>query len=215
MAADPEEGDMTGYFVKPPVNSVTVVILAGGKSSRFGSNKALACWSEKGSILDNIIDKVQPLCHAVALSVKNPEDYRDITLEKFSDIMKEKGPMGGLYSALFHSSTEWVMLLACDMPLVEPKILKYMLGIRTWAPVIVPCVHGRFEPLHALYHRSLIPIVKNLLERDKLKMTDLFDLVPKYLVREKEIIQAAGSLKCLANINTPSEFRKLVPLVSG
>jgi molybdopterin-guanine dinucleotide biosynthesis protein A len=215
MSPVSKEGDMTGYFVRPPLNSVTVVILAGGKSSRFGSNKALACWNEKGSILDNIIDKVLPLCPDTALSVKIPEDYPEITLAKFSDIMKEKGPIGGLYSALFHSGTQWVMLLACDMPLVEPKILKYMLGIRTWAPVIVPYVRGRFEPLHALYHRSLFPLVENLLEKDRLKMRELLDLVPKYLVREKEIIRTAGSLKCLANINTLSEFRKLAPSVSA
>lgn len=204
---------MADPTIIPPARSVNAVILAGGKSSRFGSNKALASWNKKGNILDNIIEKARTACGSAALSVRNIQDYPQYKLPKFPDIEKEKGPMGGLYSALFHSTTEWIFLLGCDMPLIEPKLLKYMIEIRTWAPVIIPFCRNRFEPLHAVYHRSLLPIAENLIRRDKLRMRELLDLVPMYVVDEKKIIDIAGSLRCLSNINTLSQFRKILSSV--
>ncbi len=197
--------------IRPPIDSVTIVILAGGKSSRFGSNKALAPWGQQGSILENIVQVAKSACPRVALSVRSPGDYPSIKMTKFPDIVQGKGPLGGLYSAIQGVDTSWIMILACDMPLVQSGFIKYMLEIKTWAPVIVPAVKGRFEPLHAVYHRSLLPLVENLLKRDRLCMRALFDMVPVYAVKEQEMVRAAGSLVCLSNINTMVEFKRLAP----
>ena len=185
-----------------------MVIMAGGKSSRFGGNKALAPWKNNATIIENIIETAQQVSSKVALSVRDSADYPQVRLPRFPDILKDRGPLGGLHSALFHCQTQWVMLLACDMPLVDLQLLRYMVEIETWAPLIIPCWQGRFEPLHAIYHRSLLPLVENLVEKNRLRMRELTDKVPKFLVMEEDIIRITGSLKCLSNVNTPAEFEK-------
>ncbi len=202
---------MTLFSVSSPSDSAAIVILAGGMSSRFGSDKALAPWNDRGSILDNVIEAAYSSCSQVALSVKEASDYPEKKIRKIPDVIKGMGPLGGLYSAFVHLEAQWIMVLACDMPLVEPLLLRHMLGLKTWAPAIVPYCRGRFEPLHAIYHRSLLPLVEYLLENRRLKMRQLLDPLPKYLVSEAEVIKVAGSLECLSNINTLQEFKRLSP----
>ena len=141
--------------------------------------------------------------------MKDVSDYPEVKLPKYPDLFPGKGPMAGLHSALLHATTPRVMLLACDMPLVNPALISYMLKIRTWAPVIIPYCNERFEPLHAIYHGSLLPIIELLIARNRLKMKDILDMVPKFLIRKKTIKDITGSLNCLSNINTLVEFNRL------
>ncbi len=193
-----------------PADSATIVVLAGGESSRFGTNKALVPWNKRGTILDNVIEKALKAYPDVALSVKRAGDYPDKHLKKFPDVVRGKGPLGGLYSAFLQAEADWMMILACDMPLIDSSLLRYMLGIRTWAPVIIPFCRGRFEPLHAIYHRSLLPIVEYLIETERLRMKQLLDLVPKRLVLEDEIEGKSDCLRCFCNINTVSDLEEFI-----
>ncbi len=204
---------MPGLTAIPPGQSITAVILAGGKSTRFGSNKALACWNEKGSLIENVIQKAGKVCGHVALSVRDSKDYPQIHLPKLTDIIKGKGPLSGLHSALCHCRTRWIMLLACDMPLIDRHLLSYMVEINTWAPLIIPYCRGRYEPLHAIYHKSLFPLVEHLIEHNRLRMRELIDIVPRFIIRETDILKTAGSLNCLSNINTLVDFKKASKLL--
>jgi len=192
-----------------PIDSVTIVILAGGMSSRFGSNKALERWQEN-TVIEGIIQKERMACPDLALSVRQPDEFVQIDIPKISDVIKDKGPLGGLYSALAGCKTKWVMLIACDMPLIETRLIKYMLSIPARTQIIIPWMNGRFEPLHAVYNRSLLPLVKVLIQRGRLSMLGLLEIVPFYTVKEREVFNNCKSPRCLENFNTRSEFERLM-----
>ena len=182
-----------------------IVILAGGKSSRFGSNKALAPW--KGStIIETILEKVSKVTNDVAISVGASDPYPEINIKKIFDRHPGLGALGALHACLMDQSHDRVMLIACDMPLIEPTFVKFMTDIETWAPAIVPYANGKYEPLHAIYHRSLLPIVEYLIGAKRLKMTDLLEMIPVRPVKEDETGRLFCFNRIFVNINTKAQY---------
>jgi len=191
-----------------PADSVTIVVLAGGSSRRFGSDKALAYWQDT-TVIEAVIQEAGKACRNIVIAAGEPDNYRWIGIPKISDIVQGKGPIGGLYSALATCKTCWLMLLACDMPLVDSRFIRYMLNIPTRAQIIIPCIRGRFEPLHALYSRSIFPLVRSLIEMDRLSMLNLLDIAPVHVVNEREVLDICGGTQCLENFNTRDELERL------
>ena len=101
--------------------SVTGVILAGGKSSRMGQNKALMPLGDQ-----RLIDRVVAVLHEVfanLLMVTNsPEVYADLDLPIVADIYPDKGSLGGIYSAIYHAPTPYCLVVACDMPFLNAAL---------------------------------------------------------------------------------------------
>ena len=191
-----------------PADSVTIVVLAGGSSRRFGSDKASAYWQDT-TVIEAVIQEAGKACQDIVIAAGEPDNYRWINVPKISDIVQGKGPMGGLYSALEACKTHWIMLLACDMPLVDSRLIRYMMNIPARAQIIIPCVQGRFEPLHALYNRSILPLVRSLIEKGRLSMLNLLDIIPVHVVSEREVLEVCEGKHCLKNFNTRDELKRL------
>ena len=141
---------------QPPDSSRSAAILAGGKSRRFGSNKALAPWFN-GYVIDAVVRAAMGACRKVIIIADEPEPYSYSGLPIFPDVLPGLGPLAGLQSALRHAKAERIFLLGCDMPLLNSELLNLMWEIPTWAPVVIPGTPHGLEPLHAIYHKSLLP----------------------------------------------------------
>jgi len=195
-------------ITKSPNPSRSAAILAGGNSQRFGSNKALAPWFT-GYVIDAVAQAAMGACQKVIIIANEPEPYSYSGLPVFPDILPGLGPLAGLQSALRHAKAERIFLLGCDMPLLNSELLNLMWEIPTWAPVVIPGAPRGLEPLHAIYHKSLLPIVDNRIRAGSLSLQSLLKDIPCHIVSPADILKICPSFKCLTSANTPEELARL------
>ncbi|WP_053075124.1 molybdenum cofactor guanylyltransferase [Ornithinibacillus californiensis] len=162
-------------------HSISGIILAGGKSSRFGSPKAFA---RKDGIpfYQSSIDKCKPFIETITLvtsielvkkfNIPDPDIYVITDKEDIAGL----GPLAGIYSGMEKVDSEWYLISPIDVPFLEGRILKMLLQkIEVGKEVIVPMVNGRVEPLIAVYHRSLKGKIIEQLKRRELAPKQLFE----------------------------------------
>jgi molybdopterin-guanine dinucleotide biosynthesis protein A len=200
--------DYNHPITQSPNPSRSAAILAGGKSRRFGSNKALAPWFN-GHVIDAVAQAAMSACQEVIIIVDEPEPYSYLGLPVFPDILPGLGPLAGLQSSLRHAKTERVLLLGCDMPLLNSELLDLMWEIPTWAPVVIPATPDGLEPLHAIYHKSLLPIIDHRINCGNLSLKSLAGEVPCRIVSPDDILKICPSFICLSSANTPGELARL------
>ena len=186
----------------------SAAILAGGENRRFGSNKALAPWFT-GHVIDAVVQAAMGTCHEVIIIANEPEPYSCLGLPVFPDILPGIGPLAGLQSALRLAKAERVFLLGCDMPLLNSELLDLMWEIPTWAPVVIPATPQGLEPLHAIYHKSLLSIVDHRINCGNLSLQSLVREIPRHIVSPSDILKICPSFKCLTSANTPEELARL------
>ncbi len=155
---------------------ITGIILAGGKSSRMGFDKGLASMNGKKMIehvyesLIQVVDKV--------IIISNTSSYDYLNLPVYEDIFKNKGPVGGIYTGLFHSTTEKNLIVACDMPFVTPQLLTYLLEHTGNNQIVVPSVNDTLEPLCGYYKKEILEQLQELIEMEVLpvhRVIEFFD----------------------------------------
>jgi len=202
------EMDNNHQITKSPNPSRSAAILAGGKSWRFGSNKALAPWFN-GYVIDAVAQAAMSACQEVIIIADEPEPYYYSGLPVFPDILPGLGPLAGLQSALRHAKAERVLLLGCDMPLLNSELLNWMWEIPTWAPVVIPVTPQGLEPLHAIYHKSLLPIIDHQINSRDLSLKSLARDIPCRIVSPADILKICPSFKSLSSVNMPEDLARL------
>lgn len=188
----------------------TIAISAGGKSSRMGTDKAFVNILGK-PLIEHMIERVADVGQQETILITNRlPDYAHLTLPMYKDVLPDKGSLGGIYSAIYHSTRPYTLVLACDMPFVSTDLLRYMAALRDGDQfdVIVPRVDGYPEGLHALYSHDCLEPIRKRLEADELKVISFYDDVRVRYIDEDEY--AAFNEKGLAfyNVNTPDELKK-------
>lgn len=154
-----------------PKIEIEAYVLAGGKSIRMGKDKGLVLFNGQP-----MISYVLKALYETGISVNiiaNNEGYEKFGVPVFSDLVEEKGPLGGLFTAFSYTNAKDVLLMSCDMPLVTSEAIKQLLDKAENNQIIVPTVEGRVNPLFALYPLSLKQEVEERIIGGRLKMTDL------------------------------------------
>lgn len=148
---------MEEQAVSPPaLNDVTGVILAGGRSSRFGTNKALATF--RGiSLIDRVLNVMAPLFQDLLIVTNSPEEYSRLNVPLVADVEPYQGPLGGIFSALRRATNDRVFVVACDMPLLDACTIREIIRSAGDAAAAIPVHDGIREYLLALYSRHLMP----------------------------------------------------------
>ncbi|MGE3538540.1 MAG: molybdenum cofactor guanylyltransferase [Candidatus Tectimicrobiota bacterium] len=187
------------------LTEITGVILAGGQSSRMGQNKALM--SLGGQCLIERVAQVLRSVFAHCLMVTNtPDLYAELGLPMVGDVWPGKGSLGGIYSALYHSTTPYCLVVACDMPFLHAAMLRYLSAQRAGYDVIIPHVLGELQTLHALYHTTCLDAITPRLEANRLRIVDFFPDVRMRTVTAAELRPFDPELRAFQNLNTPEEF---------
>lgn len=186
---------------------VTAFVLAGGKSSRMGSDKAFLQLGSKTL-----------LAHALKLAGAVTDDVRIVgDATKFSafgrvveDVYRDRGPLGGIHTALSTSSTVLNLTLAVDLPFVEANFLKYLLtrARESGAMVTLPRAAGGLQPLCAVYQRSFAAVAEDSLRSGRNKIDSLFAKVETCVIEEEELVRGGYSLEMFRNLNTPDDLEK-------
>jgi molybdopterin-guanine dinucleotide biosynthesis protein A len=189
------------------VGDLTAFILAGGLSSRMGRDKAFL---ELGG--RTLLDHATALAGSVAPHVRvvAPQE-RFLTVTKtIEDVFPGCGPLGGIHAALTHTATELNLVLAVDLPLIEPRFLAYLASqaSQTGAVVTVPNAAGGWQPLCAVYRRDFAPVAEAALKKKKCKIDSLFSRVQTRVLAHAELTRMGFSVEMFRNLNTPDDFRQ-------
>jgi molybdopterin-guanine dinucleotide biosynthesis protein A len=190
------------------MQDITITILAGGQSRRMRRDKAFVPLAGK-PMLQHIIDAVSTLKCPIRLIANDHNRYSIFGLPVHADLMPGTGALGGIYTAMMTCQTPSVLCLACDMPFVDPAVLRFLIAQRTHAAdVIIPQVDASLQPLHAIYHRNVIPMLEKQLARASLAIHDFLALV-EILTVPQAVLHAAGfDTRSFINLNTPEDLER-------
>jgi molybdenum cofactor guanylyltransferase len=181
-------------------NKITGVIMAGGKSSRMGTDKGLLLYQGK-PLAQYSIDILRPFCSEMLISTQNPE-YSQFGMVLVQDVIPECGPLGGIYSTMKSNQAEFLLILACDMPFISNQTLEKLLENRFKFDCIVPLVGDKMEPLCAIYSRSLLPNIERSINAGNLMLRGLI------MESNHRFVNCDDQVSDFLNFNTPDEFER-------
>ncbi len=196
---------------EPLFKDVTGIILAGGKSTRYGRNKAFVD-IDGLSLIERVIRVMDSIFQHLILITNTPDEYAYLGLPMHEDLIKGLGPIGGIYTGLSKITDDAGFFVACDMPFLNKELIQYMIESRGLFDVVVPRVSGMVEALHALYRRGCLPTVKRQIDSRQYQTLRIFDKVSTRYVEEDEIRSLDPDLRSFININRPQELRRLEDL---
>ncbi|MDO7173305.1 molybdenum cofactor guanylyltransferase [Mariniflexile sp. AS56] len=183
---------------------ITGIILSGGKSSRMGTDKGFLMYEGK-QFVQHSIDALKPLV-SNAIIVSNNEAYDQFGLERIGDFIENGGPLAGIYSGLKHSSSEYNLVLSCDIPLISTKILMKLLdAVDGNSEVIQIESQGKNMPLIALYRKSCEQVFLKLLNAGERRLQRA---VNQCQVKSVVLTEADNSFT--QNINTPAQLKEII-----
>jgi molybdopterin-guanine dinucleotide biosynthesis protein A len=186
--------------------SITGVILAGGKSSRMGQNKALMSLGGK-RLVDRVVEVMRSVFDDLLMVTNTPEMYADLGIPMVRDVWPEKGSLGGVYSAIYHVATPYCLVVACDMPFLQTAVLRYLITQINDYDVVVPDVLGELQTLHAIYSKACLQPIERRLEANRLRIVGFFPDVRVRTVTGSELESYDPELLAFQNLNTPEEFQ--------
>jgi len=185
------------------MKTLTAFILCGGKSSRMQSEKGLVLFQEK-PFIEHIIQAILPVTENIQL-ITNTTDYDYLPYQKKADIVKDKGPLGGIYTALENSETEFNLILSCDIPLISSELLSELISKHNQeAQITVFATESRIHPLVGIYSKKIMPVIIETIEADDLKMMNFLAKVPHQIIKIEE-----SENFHLTNINSADELNDL------
>lgn len=190
-----------------PADDVTAVIMAGGKSRRMGTDKAFVPFQGK-LMIQHVIERIEGVASRQLLVTNEPPAYAFLGLPMVSDIFQDCGPLAGFHTALYHAATPYILVVACDMPWLNPHLLRYMLSLRHDFDAVVPRWTKFPEPLHAVYHQNCLAPIEEKLRARQFKSIAFYDQVRvRYLERE-EIARIDSEGRSFHNINSPQDLEE-------
>ncbi len=187
------------------IPGVAGVILAGGRSTRMGSDKALLPY-QGGRFIEGIHRRMKELFEEVIVVTAEPGRYDFLPCRRVTDLFPGMGALGGIHAALRHSGSERIFVVACDMPHLKPDLTRHLCSLAEEADVVVPEGEGGLEPLHAVYRKSVLPVVEEMLRDGQCRVVSFFDRVRVRRVSREAVERIDPGCSAFRNINTPEEY---------
>jgi molybdopterin-guanine dinucleotide biosynthesis protein A len=175
----------------------------------MGSNKALLKMNNT-ALIESVYQTLAMLFHEVLIVTNTPEEYTFIPCRKVADIYPGAGSIAGLHAGLAASVTERIFVSACDMPYLNPDVIRLLCDFAPNADAVVPLNNdGLREPLHAVYATSVLDEVQRAIERDDKSILNLLDRIGTTLVAHENYCAIPDAEKSFCNVNTPEEFNRI------
>lgn len=196
---------------------LTVVIQAGGASSRMGEDKALKSFLGR-PLIQRVIERLTPIADEMIVTTNRPQDYEFLGLRLTPDLIPGRGALGGLYTAVASASQPYVAVAACDMPFASELFFQGACGLMDLegADVVIAQTGEGYEPMHALYRReTCLPAIKSAIDAGQWKVISWFTQVRVRVLTPDEIKTLDPAGLCFWNLNTPEEFLSAERLASG
>jgi molybdenum cofactor guanylyltransferase len=183
-------------------------VLAGGRSTRMGRNKALLQFAD-GYLIDYPIHVLRQVTSDVRI-IGDPETYSFLGLPVIPDCIEPRGPLSGIYSALKASPSLYNLIVGCDMPRISSRFLQLLLAkVSLGDAVMMKFDDGLVEPLCSLYSKDCLQAIQENFSRREYKISEVLRGLKVAYVSESEIFQLGLSREIFTNVNTPEDWEKL------
>ncbi|WP_339887867.1 molybdenum cofactor guanylyltransferase [uncultured Flavobacterium sp.] len=187
------------------MKNISAYIIAGGKSSRMGSDKGMLPLNEN-VFIEHIIKGLQKAAVQNITIVSANSDYDFLNCNRIEDIYPDKGPVGGIFTALSHSKTEQNIVLSVDIPLISAEIITWLIANIDHKKLITQVkVFDKTSPLIAVYNRNAVKTFEEYLKKDQLRLKMVVEAIPNQTI---EVPEKWHSL--LQNINTKEDYQNLI-----
>ena len=190
---------------------ITSIVLAGGKSTRLGREKALELIGGE-SLIERVIGRVAPLSTEVILVMRPEQPTLPVLaqpkVKAVTDLYPGKGSLGGVYTGLHYSSSFHNLVVACDMPFLNEALLRHLIELSPDFDVVIPLVEGNTEPLHGIYSKNCLVPIEALLKQGKLRIVDFFPSVRVRYVDATELNRFDPQHLSFFNINAEEDLTK-------
>lgn len=184
-------------------HKVTGIILAGGESRRFGSDKALFEYNGK-KLIEYAIASLRPVCGQILLSTHHTHKYAFTGLTCVADLFPRCGPVAGIHACLRHSTAAHHLIVGCDMPWINTGLFEFLLQNSSGYQVVIPVHKGFKETMASYYHKSCTEILENALQEERYKILDA--IAPLKTLFPETDNEVFYSQKLFANINYPKDI---------
>lgn len=192
------------------------IILAGGKSSRMGQNKALLKINEKTNI-ERIQETLKLRFDDIILVTNEPEEYSFLELKMAADHYPGMGPLAGVHAGLLASDYDINFIVACDMPFVSVELANVLVNQCRDYDAVIPVINGKQQPLFSVFKKAAAAKVAERIETGQLRMKHLLEQLNVLYVTEKEL-QMYSTMdleKVFFNMNHPHEYEDAIRLAKG
>ncbi len=183
---------------------MTAIILAGGKSRRMGRDKAFL-ELDGVPIIKRHLNLLKDIFSNIIIAANDPEKYRFEDVKVAGDLVLDYGPLAGIYSGLMASDTFYNFIVACDMPFLNERLIRYLITRAGSWDVVVPKVDGKYHPLFGVYSKRCIPAIDRLIKDREHRVISLYPNVKTRTISKKEITRFDEGIRSLININTQEE----------
>lgn len=185
----------------------SIVIQAGGKSSRMGEDKSLIYMHGK-PLIKVVIDKVRPLGEELIITCNEPQKLEEFNAKVVKDEYPDVGALAGIHAGIKAASNDLVIVVATDMPFVNVGLLNYMKSLMTpEVDVVVPVSEKGYEPLHAIYRKSsCLPAIELAIMKKQRRIISWFEAVKVVTIDKTEIEKFDRPGLAFFNINTPEDL---------
>ena len=191
------------------VTDKSFIVLAGGKGTRLGRYKALETINNE-SLIQRAVSSLSFFNSDIIVVIGEGQHLPQFTsypkLRIVTDAYAGKGPLVGIYTGLLASASGYNLVVACDMPFLNLDLLGYMLKISAGFGVVIPRLGDCLEPLHAVYSKNCLSVIKKLLFEGNYKIDRLFSLVKVRYVEAGEIDRFDPEHLSFFNINTKADL---------
>ncbi|MDC3412983.1 molybdenum cofactor guanylyltransferase [Aquibacillus sp. 3ASR75-11] len=182
------------------------VILAGGQSTRMGTNKSLLMLNGR-PIIQHIADEMQSVCDEMMIVTNDKSLYEFLDIPMLEDNYPGMGPLAGLQSALASTNKDRVCLIACDTPFISKELYAYLDdSLKESYQGVVPVYQNKTHPLSGIYQKDTLPIIENCLNENQLRFTDYLNNIPVNYVETFHDVSNEEVSKHFFNMNTPDDF---------
>ncbi|MBT3384266.1 MAG: molybdenum cofactor guanylyltransferase [Prolixibacteraceae bacterium] len=181
---------------------ISGIILAGGKSLRMGTDKTFLEINGQ-TLLERAIELCRPFCQTILISSNNKE-HGKLGFEIIPDEINDCGPLGGIYSCLKNSETDWNFVISVDSVFAESEFVKFLASQTGSFDAIVPVYLKGKEPLIALYHKRSLTEISKMLDSGNFKMHDLLNKLNTKFVDTQNWLEKYPQL--FRNLNRPEDL---------
>jgi molybdenum cofactor guanylyltransferase len=199
------------------MEAITVLILAGGRSTRMGRDKA---WLELDGmpLIERVARRLLPLAGEIIFSANDPAPFRELVArlptpaQVVGDVFADAGPLAGLHAGMLAARHEAILAVATDMPFVNHAVVEAMVGLCAQADAVVPRLaaegfdEAQPEPLHAVYRRRCLPAIEAALAANRRRVISFLAAVNVCYVDEPLLRSIDPRLTSFRNVNTPEEW---------
>ena len=182
---------------------MTGIIIAGGKSSRMGQDKAFIQYNGK-QLIEHAIDLLTGFCNQIIISTNKPERYQHFNFKIVPDMLEGIGPLGGLHATLSATESATNIVIPCDMPHITKNLIAHLLKQHKPNYITVPVHHGFLEPLCAIYPNKALATIEKMINSGNYKLYNLLKLYPTQQINIETFLLQTPDI--LNNLNAPTDM---------